>query len=181
MTKVSLRYNSRAIKSHCSPNLWEAPINQRRPHNTHNGGCMLWHQQPPPQDFPTTFRITPGTFGPHVLMDSHPRIMFTQVHVPNTQWGQISWNVGVWSRERFIAGLCKETRWPHALKGLKLLNDFWQSIFKRAVRERGCRVGDELVQFSDGLMVRQQVVSQGWTWPVLRLQEAWGSVLMTIR
>jgi len=107
-----------------------------------------------PRISPTTFRITPGTFGPHVLMDSHPRIMFTQVHVPNTQWGQISWNVGVWSRDRFIAGVCKETRWPHALKGLKLLNDFWQSIFKRVVRERGCRVGDELVHSS--LM--------GWWW-----------------
>ena len=153
MTKVSLRYNSRAIKSHCSPNLWEAPINQRRPHNTHNGGCMLWHQQPPPQDFPTTFRITPGTFGPHVLMDSHPRIMFTQVHVPNTQWGQISWNVGVWSRERVIVGherrkngLCPTN--SELPKGLQ------QSLFEAQIRKATWGMWRAHVQFSDWLMVR---------------------------
>ena len=163
MTKVSLRYNSRAIKSHCSPNLWEAPINQRRPHNTHSGGCMLWHQQPPPQDFPTTFRITPGTFGPHVLMDSHPRIMFTQVHVPNTQWGQISWNVGVWSRERFIAGPIKENGWL-VFKNPKLTEEFQQSIFKEKMREGHPRVYHQPMHKS----------LIGWWWSILRQQKFGG-------
>ena len=34
-----------------------------------------------------------------------------QVHVPDAQWGQTNQNVGVWGRERFIAGRSKENGW----------------------------------------------------------------------
>ena len=37
---------------------------------------------------------------------------------------------------------------------------------------------DRLVQFSDWLIRREQGVSQGFTLRVLRLQEAWGCVLL---
>ena len=37
--------------------------------------------------------------------------LLMQVCVPDFQWGQTNWNVGVWSRERFTAKPCKETRW----------------------------------------------------------------------
>ena len=30
-----------------------------------------------------------------------------QVHVPESQWGQINWNTSVGSRERFISGPCQ--------------------------------------------------------------------------
>ena len=57
---------------------------------------------------------------------------WTQVRVPDTQWGQTDQNVGVWCRERFISGPCKEMGglWP---KHPKLLKWFQQSIFKGKV------------------------------------------------
>ena len=35
---------------------------------------------------------------------------WTQVHVPEAQWGQANWSIRVWSRERFTAGLSKVNR-----------------------------------------------------------------------
>ena len=52
-----------------------------------------------------------------------------QVCVPETQWDQTNQNIGIWSRERVIAGHCKSP---------KLLEGFWEGIFKGKVRMRGC-------------------------------------------
>ena len=51
----------------------------------------------------------------------------TQIHVPNPQWGYQS--MGVWCRERLIAGLCKENGWLMIRKPPELLEGFQQSIF----------------------------------------------------
>ena len=62
-----------------------------------------------------------------------------QVHVPDSQWSQTNQNIGVRSRERFIAGPCKENG------GLcsKTLNSamFWGERFWKArfvVKASGC-------------------------------------------
>ena len=34
--------------------------------------------------------------------------VLVQVHVPDTQWSQTNWNVGVWNKKRFTAGPYKE-------------------------------------------------------------------------
>ena len=51
------------------------------------------------------------------------------VHVPDAQWGQTNRNVGVWSRDRFIAGPSKENRWL-VLKAPELPDGFQGRIFK---------------------------------------------------
>ena len=56
-------------------------------------------------------------------------------------------NVGVWSRESFIAGPVKETV-AHAQKNPELPEGFQQSIFKNQVGERGHGVCDQLVRNS---------------------------------
>ena len=70
----------------------------------------------------------------------------------------------------------------HALKSLELPKRFQQSIFKSQVREGDCRVCDQILHNS--MIVwwsGNRVVSQGFTLSVLRLQEAWGYVLMVIK
>lgn len=63
---------------------------------------------------------------------------WTQGYVPNIQWGQTIWNVGAWSRGRFIARPYMETggSCPQNPKLLKVLQ---QNPFIGKVRERcGC-------------------------------------------
>ena len=64
---------------------------------------------------------------------------WTQVHVPNAQWSQTYWNVGVWSTKRFIAWPSKENSWlvlkktwtPWWFAGRSFIGKIWGE---------GCRV-----------------------------------------
>ena len=58
--------------------------------------------------------------------------------------GQINRDVGVWSRERLIAGPSKENRWL-MLKNLKLPNDFGGEVFIGKIWCEGSRVFDFLL------------------------------------
>ena len=60
--------------------------------------------------------------------------LLMQVCRPNVQWGQIHWNVRVWSREKFIARQCKETSGLSPEKP-QVPQTFQQSSFKGQVRE----------------------------------------------
>ena len=65
---------------------------------------------------------------------------------------------------------------------LSSLQKCQQSIFKTQVTERGCRIHDQLVHNSlIGWWWGRKVMSQGLTLSILRLQEAWGYVLMLIK
>ena len=63
----------------------------------------------------------------------------TKVCVPDTQWSQINQNVGIWSRERFIAGPSKENGWL-MLKKPKLPNGVGGEVFIGKIWGEGCRV-----------------------------------------
>ena len=54
-----------------------------------------------------------------------------------------NWNIRVWSRKRCIVGPLRR-QVAYALKSLKFLQRFWQSTFKSQMRERSCRVCDQL-------------------------------------
>ena len=54
-----------------------------------------------------------------------------------------NWNIRVWSRKRFIVGPLRRQA-AHVLKSLEFLPGFRQSTFKSQVRERSCRVCDQL-------------------------------------
>ena len=60
--------------------------------------------------------------------------LLMQVCRPNVQWGQINWNVRVWSREKFIARQCEETSGLSPEKP-QVPQTFQQSSFKGQVRE----------------------------------------------
>ena len=64
--------------------------------------------------------------------------------VPYAQWGQINWNVGVWSRERFIARPNKENGWL-MLKNPELLHGFGGKVFIGKMWGKGWRVCDFLL------------------------------------
>ena len=79
----------------------------------------------------------------HTHTHTHTHTYFVyccyQMHicVPNVQWGQINWVIEVWSRERFIAGPCKEnwstlrpTKTPNSSKGFSkaLLKARWGRV-----------------------------------------------------
>ena len=74
-------------------------------------------------------------------------------------------------------------RWAaHAFKNPELPEGFQQSIFKSQVLEWCCRVCNQLVHNSlIGWWWGNRAVSQGFTWSVLGLQEAWGYVLTVIK
>ena len=65
------------------------------------------HKAPDPEAMPSVALSTAGsrrfasTLVPFVLL-------LVQVRVPNTQWGQTNRTIGIWSRERFVAGSCEE-------------------------------------------------------------------------
>ena len=66
--------------------------------------------------------------------------------VPDAQWGQTNRNVWVWSRERFIAGPCKETRLAHALKTPNSPMVFREGeVFTGKIWDESCRVCDFLL------------------------------------
>ena len=65
-----------------------------------------------------------GLFG----WGADPEKVLMQVPVSNAQWGQTNWNTGIWSRERFIAGPCKER--GGSCSSLELPEGFLQSTFK---------------------------------------------------
>ena len=54
-------------------------------------------------------------------------------------------NVGVWSKERFMAGPCKDNGW---LMPPETPEEFQQSMLKGQVREVGHRVCDQLMHNS---------------------------------
>ena len=65
----------------------------------------------------------------------------TQVHMSDALWGQITWNVGVWTGERFMAGLSKENRMAQAQK--KAWTPWWflgRSFYSQSLQGRaaGC-------------------------------------------
>ena len=62
----------------------------------------------------------------------------------NAQWGQTKWNAGVGTRERFIAGPCKEMG-GFNLRTSEPPKGFQQIAFKSQVRDGGCRVCDQTV------------------------------------
>ena len=100
-------------------------------------------------------------------------MLLGQVLVPNAQWGQTNRNVGVCSRERFIAG--------PSLKSPMLPKVFLQGIFKSRVWEGDHKVGTQLVHSSViGWWWWNRVVWERLTLSVLRLQEAWGYMLIVI-
>ena len=86
-----------------------------------------------------------------------------QVHVPDVQWGQTKWNVGVGSRERFIAGPCKEMGGFYP-KNLWAPQRFQQSTFKSRVRDAGHRVCDQTVHNSLIGWWRGSRSLIGWWW-----------------
>ena len=54
-------------------------------------------------------------------------------------------NIGVWSRERFIAGSFKENGWLTLRKTPELLEGFQRSIFNGQVREGHPRICGQLM------------------------------------
>ena len=107
-----------------------------------------------------------------------------QVHVSDAQWGQTNRNVGVCSRERFVAESCKETRWLMPYKASSFQKGFSKAFLKAWLGERGvCRVCDQncdhnsLFDWWGG----SRVISQGLTLSVLRLQEAWEYVFKVLK
>ena len=98
-------------------------------------------------------------------------MLLAQVCVPNAQWGQTNWNIGIWSRERFTAGPCQEKRYFLPWK-VSASSRFWQSTFKSQVRDEGSRVSNQLMHSSlTGWRWGSSVLSQVWTLSILRLQE----------
>ena len=57
---------------------------------------------------------------------------------------------------------------------------FQQSIFKSQVKVGGHGIPDQILQFSDWLMMREEGASQGLTSSVLGLQEACGCDLLVL-
>ena len=68
---------------------------------------------------------------------------WTQVHVPDAQWVQTTGNVGVWSREHFIAGPTEETC-GSCSKNLNSLM-VWRGCFIGKIWGESCRVCDFLL------------------------------------
>ena len=62
---------------------------------------------------------------------------WTQVHVPEAQWGQTNQKVRVWSRRWFTTGPSKENVW-FLFKGI--LDGFQGRVFKSKILDEGCRV-----------------------------------------
>lgn len=71
-----------------------------------------------------------------------------QVPVPNTQWGQTNQNVGVWSRERFIAVPCKENGWLVPQKDPKLPKQNCRGFLKAMWGRWEWQLSDQLVHTS---------------------------------
>lgn len=70
---------------------------------------------------------------------NHIRCLQTKVHVPCTEWGQINWNIGVWNRERFVAGPSTKNGWLK-LKNPELPDGLGWEILKAkfGMRATGC-------------------------------------------
>ena len=64
--------------------------------------------------------------------------------MPDARWGQTNQNVGVWSRERFISGPCKEIGWL-MLKNPGLTRGFQGEVFIGKIWSVGYRVCDFLL------------------------------------
>ena len=67
-----------------------------------------------------------------------------KVCVPDAQWGQTNWKVGLWSRERFIAGPSKKNGWL-VLKNPELPEGCQGEVFIGKIWGEGCRVCDFLL------------------------------------
>ena len=76
--------------------------------------------------------------------------------MPNTQWGQTNRKVGVWSRERIIAGLVPKNP-PTSLKHFSkaFLKARWERVIPKGMWSTPA-------QFS------------GWWWSILSHQQVWG-------
>ena len=66
-----------------------------------------------------------------------PLCCWTQVHVPDTQWGQANQKVRVWRGRWFTTGPSKENVWL-LFKGI--LDGFQGRVFKGKILDEGCRV-----------------------------------------
>ena len=88
-----------------------------------------------------------GVFHPFFLNFHLLQCYWMQVCVPDAQRGQTNWHIRVWSRERFIAGPCKENGWLVPQKS-RTPEGIQQSVFKGQVWEGDCRVCDQLMHHS---------------------------------
>ena len=68
----------------------------------------------------------------------------------------------------------------HTLKSLMLPRDFNKAFLKSQVKVGGHGIPDQILQFSDWLMMREGGVSQGLASSVLGLQEACGCDLLVL-
>ena len=68
----------------------------------------------------------------------------------------------------------------HTLKSLVLPRDFNKAFLKVRSRWGGHGIPDQILQFSDWLMMREEGASQGLTSSVLGLQEACGCDLLVL-
>ena len=83
----------------------------------------------------------------------------TQFHVPNAQWNQTNQNLGVWSREMYIAGPCEQSGWLMLRKPrtLQTPKGFSKAFLKgRWGSGESQGVWSAHAQFSNWLMVRYQ-------------------------
>ena len=101
-----------------------------------------------------------------------------QVSMPGAQWGQIHQNIGVWNRERFIAGSWKETGGSRPPKSLTLWRVSAKCFKKSSEGRGGTWSAGTVLWLADGW--EKAVMSQGLT-SFLRLQEAWGHGLMVLK
>ena len=67
-----------------------------------------------------------------------------QVHVPDSQWGQTKQNIAVWTRERFIAGPCKENGWL-VLKNPEFSSVVGGEVLKGQICGESCRMCELLL------------------------------------
>ena len=90
-----------------------------------------------------------------------------------------NWNVGVWSREVLLPDHARR-QGAHALKVSNYVKSFGKALWK-AKWGREDHIRDQLLHDSlIGWWWSSWVASQGLALSVLRLQEAWGCVLMVI-
>ena len=113
------------------------------------------------------------------------------IHVPNAEWSQIHQTVGVWSRQRFIAGPCKETG-GSSPKRPEFPEGFSKARWGRRVQGKW----SVRAQVSDWLMVRER----GWchrgehyqsldsrrlgamcTWPQVVTSSTWWWVFTSVK
>ena len=120
--------------------------------------------------------------------------------MPDTQWGQTYQNVGIWSRERFIAGTNKENGWlVLMLRNSQISQGFSKASLKAKWRRDlpGCVIslctilwsilGDQSLgtnrSGSQVLMIFKQLISSTWWWflaPEKLRKYVWNSLIWVL-